>query len=95
MPVYNTKYLTLCEYPKDSRSRYLFPGFPGSWCAPGTKLQLEVPGVTGGREVCSNLIPRVTPLNAGELRLQEGTSGTLGRVGGQAFVATSTQNLLI
>ena len=57
-------------------------GFPDYWFAPGAQLHLQVPVVTGEGEVCLKLIPRVTPINAGNLRckrahmgLQEGQVG--------------------
>ena len=37
---------------------------------------LHVPGVTGGGEVFLKLIPRVTPLNVGKLKVLEGMNGT-------------------
>ena len=47
---------------------YLHPGFLDYWFAPGAWAHLHVPGVTEGRGICLKLIPRVTPLNAGNLR---------------------------
>ena len=39
------------------------------WCAPGAQSHLHVPRTTGSGKVCLKFIPRVTPLNAGELKV--------------------------
>ena len=39
-------------------------------------LHLHVPGVTGTGDVCSKSITRVTPLNAGDLKVYGDTHGT-------------------
>ena len=76
------------SYPGDSRSRYLLPGFPDYWFAPGTWSHLHVPWVTGWRgNVFVMALPRVTLLNVRELRewvcrTLNPASGTLGRAGG-------------
>ena len=46
------------------------------WVAPSARPHLHVPGVEGGEEVCLKLIPQVTPLNLGELKVKEGTHRT-------------------
>ena len=48
IPVYNTKCLILWQ-PWESRSGYLFSGFPDYLFAPGTQAHLHVPGATEGR----------------------------------------------
>ena len=39
------------------------------WFAPGAQSHLHVPGVTRSGEGCLKFILRVTPLNAGELKV--------------------------
>ena len=49
------------------------PGFPDYWSAPGARPHLHVPKETRSEKVsvgvCLKSIPRVTPLNAGELKV--------------------------
>ena len=39
------------------------------WFAPGAQSHLHVPRATGSGKVCLKFFPRVTPLNAGELKV--------------------------
>ena len=50
-------------------------------------------GDKGEVEVCLKLIPRVTPLNAGELKVKEGTHGTdqMGLMGGEVGLEKRTK----
>ena len=43
------------------------------WFAPGAQSHLHVPGATRSGEGCLKFIPRVTPLNAGELKVLKDT----------------------
>ena len=58
---------------------------------------LNVPGVTREGEVCLKLIPQVTPLNTGELKVLEGTheSDPMELLGGQVGLEKHTKKLLV
>ena len=51
--------------PRESRSGYLFSGFPDYWFAPGARPHLHVPGVTKGRESVFKVHSAGHPLKRG------------------------------
>ena len=67
-------------------------GLPHYCFDPGTQPHLHLPG--GGGKVCLKLIPQVYPLNAGELKVLEGTHGTNPIVlrGGEVGLEKNTKN---
>ena len=62
------------------------------WFDPGAQSHLHVPGGTRGRRICLEILLRVTPLKAGELKVIEGTLGTdsMGLQGGEVGLEKHT-----